>query len=78
MFHEAADVRWFQPVELSTADGKVGHIKMPVGTHGHYKATFESTVSQADTIKLNLYKRQFPKWTHQPSNDVLGTDVLPK
>merc|ERR1711902_157410 len=37
MFFNRADILWFKPVELRTTRGKRGHIKEPLGTHGHKK-----------------------------------------
>ena len=72
MFFNREDIEWFKPVELHTKRGNRGHIKEPLGTHGHMKALFDGCISQQDTILLNLYKRIYPKWNYNPcvtSND---------
>merc|ERR1719322_1148660 len=64
MFFNRADILWFKPVELRTTRGKRGHIKEPLGTHGHMKVTMDSVISQQDTILMSLYKRVYPKWNY--------------
>ncbi len=66
MFFNREDIEWFKPVELRTKYGRKGHIKEPLGTHGHMKCTFDKQLSQQDTVLLNLYKRIFPKWNYDP------------
>ena len=66
MFFNRDDIDWFKPVELRTKYGKKGHIKEPLGTHGHMKCVFDRQLSQQDTVMLNLYKRVFPKWNFDP------------
>merc|ERR1712212_190869 len=56
MFFNRQDIEWFSPVELRSKAGRRGHIKY----------IFDGTVSQEDTILMNLYKRVFPKWTYDP------------
>jgi len=66
MFLNREDILWFKPLELRTKWGRKGHIKEPVGTHGHMKCYFDGQLKSQDTIHLNLYKRMFPKWTFDP------------
>ena len=67
MFFNREDIEWFKPVELHTKRGNRGHIKEPLGTHGHMKVMFDGSISQQDTVLLNLYKRMYPKWNYNPS-----------
>ncbi|GAB6029910.1 ribosome bioproteinsis protein tsr1 [Chamberlinius hualienensis] len=67
MFFKREDINWFKPVELRTKEGRVGHIKEPLGTHGHMKCTFNKPLRSQDTVLLKLYKRIYPKWTYDPS-----------
>lgn len=64
MFFNKDDILWFKPVELRSKYGRKGHIKEPLGTHGHMKCTFDRQLSSMDTVLMNLYKRVFPKWNY--------------
>lgn len=64
MFFNRDDVLWFKPIELRTKWGRRGHIKEPLGTHGHMKCTFDGQLKSQDTILMMLYKRMFPRWRY--------------
>ncbi|XP_034244688.1 pre-rRNA-processing protein TSR1 homolog [Thrips palmi] len=66
MFFNREDINWFKPVELRTKYGRRGHIREPLGTHGHMKCVFDGQLKSQDCVFLNLYKRVFPKWTYDP------------
>lgn len=66
MFFYREDINWFKPVQLRTKYGRRGHIKEPLGTHGHMKCVFNGQLKSQDTILMNLYKRVFPKWIYEP------------
>ncbi|CAH0388837.1 unnamed protein product [Bemisia tabaci] len=67
MFFNREDIEWFKPVELNTKYGRRGHIKEPLGTHGHMKCVFDGQLKSQDSVLLTLYKRVFPKWTYDTS-----------
>ncbi|KAI4465355.1 ribosome biogenesis protein [Holotrichia oblita] len=62
MFFNRDDILYFKPCKLRTKYGRTGHIKEPLGTHGHMKCVFDGQIKSQDTVLLNLYKRVFPKW----------------
>lgn len=72
MFHDPEDSRWFKPVELWTKYGRSGYIKESLGTHGAFKAYFDGSVQQRDTICMSLYKRVFPVWPKIENNCIEG------
>jgi hypothetical protein len=55
MFFNRSDINWFKPVELRTKYGRRGHIREPLGTHGHFKALFDKSVSQQVKLFPILY-----------------------
>ena len=67
MFFNRSDINWFLPVELRTKYGRRGHIKEPLGTHGHFKVLFDRAITQqvrASFINLKLAGRfdaKYPK-----------------
>lgn len=60
MFFNREDIEWFRTVPLRTKNKQNGHITATVGTKGKFKAIFNETVDQADTVYMSLYKRVFP------------------
>ncbi|CAH0557510.1 unnamed protein product [Brassicogethes aeneus] len=79
MFFNREDIEYFKACKLRTKMGRIGHIKEPLGTHGHMKCVFDGQLKSQDTILLNLYKRVFPKWTYEElvvscaNNDTMET-----
>ncbi|KAI5644034.1 hypothetical protein NE865_03945 [Phthorimaea operculella] len=72
MFFNRDDIVYFKPCKLRTKYGRTGHIKEPLGTHGHMKCVFDGQLKSQDTVLLNLYKRMFPKWNYE---DCIVTDM---
>lgn len=67
MFFNREDIQWFKKIELRTKWGRRGRILEPLGTHGHMKCYFNYQLKSQDTVLMNLYKRQFPKWSYSPT-----------
>ncbi|XP_063621177.1 pre-rRNA-processing protein TSR1 homolog [Cydia splendana] len=65
MFFNREDVIYFKPCKLRTKYGRTGHIKEPLGTHGHMKCVFDGQLKSQDTVLLHLYKRMFSKWNYE-------------
>src|SRR2546423_1499278 len=67
MFFNKEDVAWFSALPLWTKRGRQGFIKESLGTHGHFKATFDGKINPMDAIGVSLYKRVWPRparaWT---------------
>lgn len=61
MFFNREDVEWFKALPLWTKRGKSGFVKEPLGTHGYFKATFDSHINPQDTVGVSLYKRVWPR-----------------
>lgn len=65
MFFNRDDVLYYKPCKLRTKLGRTGHIKEPLGTHGHMKCVFDGQLKSQDTVLLSLFKRIYPKWTYE-------------
>ncbi|WYZ37280.1 hypothetical protein EsH8_II_000786 [Colletotrichum jinshuiense] len=61
MFFNREDVEWFKALPLWTKRGRSGFMKEPLGTHGYFKATFDSRINPQDSIGVSLYKRVWPR-----------------
>jgi pre-rRNA-processing protein TSR1 len=61
MFFDSEDVNWFKALQLWTKRGRSGYIKESLGTHGYFKATFDSKINPQDAVGISLYKRVFPR-----------------
>lgn len=61
MFFNPEDVRWFAAVPLSTKHDRHGYLKETLGTHGHFKATFDGKITQMDNVQMKLYKQVWPE-----------------
>lgn len=48
MFFNRDDVLYFKPCKLRTKYGRTGHIKEPLGTHGHMKCVFDGQLRSQD------------------------------
>jgi pre-rRNA-processing protein TSR1 len=61
MFFNDDDVKWFKSLPLWTRRGRSGFIKESLGTHGYFKATFDSKINPQDAVAVSLYKRMWPR-----------------
>ncbi|KAL5594339.1 hypothetical protein BROUX41_001278 [Berkeleyomyces rouxiae] len=61
MFFNKDDVDWFKALPLWTKRGRTGFMKETLGTHGYFKATFDSKINPQDAVGVSLYKRMFPR-----------------
>lgn len=61
MFFNADDIEWFKSIPLFTKSGRSGFIKESLGTHGYFKATFDTKLSAQDVVAMALFKRIWPK-----------------
>jgi pre-rRNA-processing protein TSR1 len=79
MFFNSEDVKWFKALQLWTKRGRNGFIKESLGTHGYFKATFDSRINPQDAVGISLYKRVFPRkaidWENKIQNRLDVTAV---
>lgn len=61
MFFNSEDVEWFKSIPLFTNSGRSGFIKESLGTHGYFKATFDTKLSAQDVVGMSLYTRMWPE-----------------
>lgn len=61
MFFNSDDVNAYKNVPLFSKMGRSGFIKESLGTHGDFKASFDSKLNQQDIIGMELFKRVWPK-----------------
>ena len=60
MFHNSNDVNAYKNIPLFSKMGRSGFIKEALGTHGLFKASFDSKLNQQDIIGMELFKRVWP------------------